>query len=341
VTALPILPSRPLGTTRLRVTTLGFGAAPLGDLYAKLDETQALAAVETAADRGVTLFDVAPLYGRGLAEHRLGHVLRQRPREGIVVSTKVGRVYAPAPRGVDRREGYAGGLPFEGRFDYSYDGAMRSLEHSLLRLGLGRVDIALIHDIDPWTHGDAAPERQREALQGAWRALADLRAQGVIGAAGIGVNDAEVCEWFAREADPDCVLLAGRYKLLEQETLDSFLPLAAARNIGVMLGGVFNSGILATGAREGARYNYRPAEPRILDRVARIEAICNAHRVQLAHAALRFPLGHPAVTSIVLGGVSPAEVQTNLKAFALPVPPALWRDLATAGLLRPDAPLPP
>jgi D-threo-aldose 1-dehydrogenase len=335
------LPMRQLGATPLRVSALGFGAAPLGDLYGRLDENQALAAVATAADRGITLFDVAPLYGRGLAEHRLGQVLRQRPRDSFVLSTKVGRVYSPAPGGVARSEGYAGGLPFEGHFDYSYDGAMRSLEHSLLRLGLARIDVALIHDIDPWTHGDAAPARQREALEGAWRALSGLRAQGVIGAAGIGVNDAGVCSWFAREADPDCVLLAGRYTLLEQGALEDFLPLAEARGIGVLLGGVFNSGILASGAREGARYNYRPAPPEILDRVARIEAVCRAHGVALAHAALRFPLGHPGVTSVVLGGVSPAEVQANLAAFAAPVPAALWRDLSSAGLLRAGAPLPP
>ena len=179
-----------------------------------------------------------------------------------MLSTKVGRVYAPAPDGVRNAEGYVGGLPFEGRFDYSYDGALRSLEQSLLRLGTARVDVALIHDIDAWTHGAEAVEaRYREALDGAWRALADLRAQGVVRAIGVGVNDAAICARVARDADPDCVLLAGRYSLLEQPALDDFLPLAQAQGIGVLLGGVFNSGILATGAIAGARYNYRAAPP--------------------------------------------------------------------------------
>ena len=332
--------ARLLGATDLEVSALGFGCAPLGDLYSHLDEAEALAAVSTAVDAGIKLFDTAPLYGRGLAEHRVGAVLRKLPRDSYLLSTKVGRLYAPSPDGVGAAEGYAGGLPFKGRFDYSYDGAMRSIEHSLLRLGLASIDIALVHDIDPWTHGDQAPRRQREALDGAWRALSDLRAQGVLKAIGIGVNDAGVCAWFATEADPDCVMLAGRYTLLEQGALDTFLPIAERRHIGVMLGGVFNSGVLATGAVPGARYNYREATPDVLDRVARIDAICGAFGVRLAHAALRFPLAHPAVSSIVLGAVSTAEVRQNLDAFNAPIPDALWPALAEAGLLRADAPLP-
>jgi D-threo-aldose 1-dehydrogenase len=323
------------------VTALGFGGAPLGDLYARLDDATAIAAVGTAYGAGVRLFDTSPLYGRGLSEHRIGAALRRMPRDEFVLSTKVGRIYAPAPGGVRDAEGYAGGLPFEGRFDYSYDGALRSLEQSLQRLGLARVDIVLIHDIDAWTHGpDAVEARYREALDGAWRALAELRAQGVVRAIGVGVNDAAICARIARDADPDCVLLAGRYSLLEQPALDDFLPLAQARGIGVLLGGVFNSGILATGAVAGARYNYRPAPPEILARVARIERVCAAHGTELPHAALAFALGHPAVASVVLGAVSPDEVARNAALFARPVPVALWRDLVAEGLLRADAPLP-
>jgi D-threo-aldose 1-dehydrogenase len=305
-----------------------------------LDDAAAIAAVAAAAEAGMTLFDVAPLYGRGLAEHRVGTALRRRPRASFVLSTKVGRVYAPAPAGDVERAGYAGGLPFEGRFDYSRDGALRSIEHSLLRLGLASVDIVLIHDIDPWTHGNDAERRQREALDGAWRALSDLRSQDVIRAAGIGVNDADVCVRFAREADLDCVLLAGRYTLLEQGALDAFLPLAAERGIGVMLGGVFNSGILATGARPGAKYNYRDAPPDVLARVARIEAVCRRHGVALPDAAIRFASSHPAVSSVVLGSVTPQEVARNVAAFAAPIPPQLWRDLVNERLVRDDAPLP-
>lgn len=322
------------------MSPLGFGGAPLGDLYAPLDDVGAVGAVVAALDAGITLVDTSPLYGRGLSEHRIGTALRRRPGRPVVLSTKVGRVFAPAPSGVTRTEGYAGGMPHEGRFDYSYDGAMRSLEQSMLRLGLASVDVVLVHDVDPWTHGEAAGTRAREALAGAWRALADLRAERVVRAIGIGVNDAAVCEFFAREADLDCVLLAGRYSLLEQPALDRFLPVAAERGIGVMLGGVYNSGILATGAVEGARYNYRPAPPEVLSRVAGIERVCASHGVALAHAALAFVLGHPAVSSVVLGAVSPDEVRRNVDMFARPVPPALWRDLKDARMLREDAPVP-
>ena len=331
---------RTLGRTGIEVSALGFGGAPLGDLYAPIDDATAIATVEAALDAGVTLVDTSPLYGRGLSEHRIGTALRRRPRDSIVLSTKVGRVYAAAPRGVTRTEGYAGGLPHEGRYDYSYDGAMRSLEQSMLRLGVASVDVVLVHDVDPWTHGGEAPARQREALTGAMRALTDLRAQKVIRAVGIGVNDADVCELYAREADLDCVLLAGRYSLLEQPALDRFLPLAHARGIGVMVGGVFNSGILATGAKPGARYNYREAPPEILERVGVFERVCAAHGVALAHAAIAFVLGHPAVSSVVLGAVAPDEVHRNAEACARRVPPALWRDLKARRLLRDDAPTP-
>jgi len=333
------LPTRTLGRSGIAVTALGFGGAPLGDLYGALDDATAIAAVDAAAGAGITLFDTAPLYGRGLAEHRIGTALRRRPRASFLLSTKVGRVYAPAPAGVRDRGGYVGGLPFEGRFDYSRDGCLRSLEQSLLRLGMAAVDIALVHDLDPWAHGDALDARIREVQDGAWRALCELREQRVVRAIGLGVNDAAVCARFAREADLDCVMLAGRYSLLEQPAL-AFLELAKERGIGVMLGGVFNSGILATGAVAGAKYDYRDAPPDVLARVGRIDAVCRTHGVALAHAAVQFPLGHPAVSSVVLGAVTPAEVSRNLDAFARPVPAALWRDLVAERLLSADAPLP-
>ena len=338
--APPALPSRTLGARGPAVSALGFGGAPLGDLYAALDDDAAVATALAALDAGVTLVDTSPLYGRGLSEHRVGAALRRRPGVPVVLSTKVGRVFAPAPGVVSRTEGYAGGLPHEGRFDYSYDGAMRSVEQSMLRLGVASLDVVLIHDIDPWTHGEAAAARQREALAGAWRALVDLKAQRVVRAIGIGVNDADVCERFAREADLDCVMLAGRYSLLEQPALDRFLPLAQARGIGVMAGGVYNSGILATGPVEGARYNYRPAPPDVLSRVAAIERVCASHGVVLAHAALAFVLGHPAVSSVVLGAVSPDEVRRNVAAFRAPVPAGLSRVLKAERLLRDDVPVP-
>lgn len=333
------IPTRALGRGGVPVSALGFGGAPLGDLYAELDDARAIAAVEAAAAAGITLFDTAPLYGRGLSEHRIGTALRRRPRSSFVLSTKVGRVYDPAPSGVRNRGGYVGGLPFEGRFDYSRDGCLRSLEQSLLRLGVASVDIALVHDLDPWAHGEALDDRISEVLGGAWPALAELRSQGVVHAIGLGVNDAGVCARLACETDLDCVMLAGRYSLLEQPAL-GFLDLARERGIGVMLGGVFNSGILATGPVRDAKYNYRDAPPEVLARVARIESVCDAHNVSLPHAAVRFALGHPAVTSVVLGAVTPAEVARNVDAFARPVPEALWRDLVVEGLLPGDAALP-
>lgn len=339
-TSTPSLPKRSLGRSGLEVTALGFGGAPLGDLYRVLDEAEAIRAVDAAARAGITLFDTAPLYGRGLSEHRIGTALRTRARSSFVLSTKVGRLYSPAPSGVRNREGYVGGLPFEGRFDYSRDGALRSIEHSLLRLGLDSIDVALIHDIDAHTHGAEAEAREREALDGAWRALAELRSQRVVRAVGIGVNDAAVCARVASRVDLDCVMLAGRYSLLEQPALDEFLPIAQQRGIGVMLGGVFNSGILATGAIPGAKYDYREAPKSILDRVARIERLCREHGVALPHAAIQFALAHPAISSIVLGAVSRDEVASNVAAFVARVPAALWRDLVAAGLLRPDAPVP-
>jgi D-threo-aldose 1-dehydrogenase len=236
---------------------------------------------------------------------------------------------------------FVGGFPHRGVFDYSRDGVLRAFEQSLIRLGLDRIEVLLIHDVDVWTHGkDAIEARFREAMEGAHRALVELRTQGVVKAIGVGLNEADMCERFAREGDFDVMLLAGRYSLLEQPGLERFLPLATEKRIGVMLGGVFNSGVLATGAVPGARYNYRPVPPDVLARVERIEAVCRAHAVPIAQAALHFPLGHPAVSSLVLGSVVPDEVRRNVAALARPVPAGLWADLKSEGLLAPEVPIP-
>ncbi len=334
------LPSRPLGRSGLMPSALGFGGAPLGDLYARLDEATATATVEAALAAGVSLIDTSPLYGHGLSEHRIGAALRRSGRKDVVISTKVGRVAEPfAGRGDG--SGYLGGLPHGLRFDYSYDGAMRSLEQSALRLGVDRLDIVLIHDVDVWTHGaDRIEARFAEAMDGAYRALERVRSAGAVKAIGVGVNEAEMCERFARAGDFDAMLLAGRYSLLEQPALASFMPLALEKGIGLMLGGVFNSGILATGPVPGARYNYRPAPPEILARVAAIEAICARHGVPLRRAALQFPLSHPAVSSLVMGAVTPAEVADQIAALSAPIPAALWSELKAEGLLGADVPVP-
>ena len=333
---------RKLGSSPLTVTQMGFGSAPLGDLFARLDEDAALGAVAAAYDAGFTLFDTSPYYGYGLAEHRVGHVLRRKPRNSYVLSTKVGRVMNRAkPESIDRGR-FQGGLDFQGVFDYSYDGAMRSFEQSLMRLGVGRLDVMLIHDADVWTHKtpEAADRVFRQAMEGAYVALDELRRNGDIGAIGCGLNEADTCARFARAGDFDCMLLAGRYSLLEQGALDDLLPLCVEKDIGIMLGGTFNSGILATGARPGAKYNYVDAPPDVLHRVARIEKVCAAHGVPLAAAAMRFPLGHPKISSIVLGAVKAEEVRRNVETFDTAIPSGLWDDLKREGLLRQDAPVP-
>jgi D-threo-aldose 1-dehydrogenase len=334
------VPRRTLGRTGLEVSILGFGTAPLGDLYARLDDSTAIATVERAFELSINLLDTSPLYGRGLAEHRCGSAMRRALRRDLVVCTKVGRWMDPFHQ-PDNSSGFVGGLPHRAVIDYSYDGTMRSVEQSLLRLGIDRIDLLLIHDVDVWTHGtDAIEDRFREAMEGAYVALDKLRAEGVVAGIGIGVNEAEMCVRFAKAGSFDIMLLAGRYSLLEQPALPEFLPLAQQQGIGVLLGGVFNSGILATGAIQGAKYNYRDAPPEILDKVARIGRVCAGHGVALPTAALHFALGHPAVVSLVLGGQSPQDVERNVAALHHEVPADLWADLRAERLLDADAPLP-
>jgi D-threo-aldose 1-dehydrogenase len=334
------LPRRVLGRTKLNVSVIGFGTAPLGDLFVRLNDATAVATVERAFGLGVNLLDTSPLYGHGLAEHRCGTALRHVARQDIVISTKVGRWMDPL-YGRGDGSGFVGGQPHRAVIDYSYDGTMRSVEQSLLRLGTDRIDLLLIHDVDIWTHGrDSIEDRFREAMAGAYVALDRLRGEGTVAGIGVGVNEAEMCVRFAKAGSFDTMLLAGRYSLLEQPALAEFLPLAQQQNIGVMLGGVFNSGILATGAVRGAKYNYQDAPQDILERVSHIERVCAAHGVALPTAALHFALGHPAVASVVLGGQSPSEVERNVAALASKVPAALWSDLKAERLLDAHAPLP-
>jgi D-threo-aldose 1-dehydrogenase len=333
--------TRQLGKSPLSVTQLGVGTAPLGDLYQRVPESDASETLATGYELGVRLFDTAPLYGSGLAEHRTGAALRAKPRNDLVVSTKVGRWYRAAPGGANRGN-WAGGLEFNAVLDYSYDGAMRSFEQSLLRLGLSRVDVLLIHDVDVHTHGTRQEcDRYFDlAMEGAYRALIELRQSGDVSAIGVGVNESDMCARFARAGDFDCMLLAGRYTLLEQGALDEFLPLCEAKNIGVLAGGTFNSGILASGPRAGAKYNYAEAPADVRARVTRLGEVCRAHGVPLAAAAIQFPLGHPKVSSVVIGAVSAQEIRQNHELMSQDIPRALWTDLKTEGLLRADAPIP-
>ncbi len=336
------LARRPLGRSGLNVTVIGLGGAPLGNLYEQIPEQQALATVEAAHGDGVRLFDTSPLYGQGLSEHRFGHVLRDKPRDDIVLSTKVGRVLKPEKSQTIERGFFVGGLHFRAVYDYSYDGCLRSLEDSYQRLGMNQIDIALIHDVDVWTHGskEAFEQRLGEAMKGAYRALDDLRSAKVVRAIGAGVNEVEPCLRFAGEGDFDCFLLAGRYTLLEQNGLDDLLPLARSKQFSILLGGPFNSGILATGARPGATYDYQPAPPEIMERVRRIQSVCGRHGVPLAAAAIQFPLGHRQVASIVPGAVRPEEIAENVRLMTVSIPAALWADLKSEGLLDHTAPTP-
>lgn len=316
MTALQTVPLG--GKNVLSVTNFGLGTAPIGNLYNPVPDAESDATVQTAYELGVRLFDSAPLYGRGEAELRLGRALKGVPRDSYVISTKIGRVL-----NADRSDF---------TYDYSYDGVMRSLEGSLERLGTDRIDIVLVHDPD-------AVDNERNALEWAFPTLQDLRDQGVIKAVGAGMNQWEMEQRFAEQADPDVFLLAGRYTLLEQTSLD-FLKLCKEKGIGIFLGGVYNSGILATGPKENAKYNYANAPAEILEKARNIKAICDRYDVGLNVAALHFAQAHPTVTALVVGAVKPSEVEANVAALDADVPAELWQELRAEELIEADAPLP-
>lgn len=308
----------------------GLGTAPLAGLFEAVDEAQAIRVIERAWEAGIRFFDTAPLYGHGLAELRLGKVLRQKPRDEFTLASKVGRLLrADAPP--EPGQSFRGVPPVNPVFDFTYDGVMRSLDESLERLGLDRIDILHIHDPDDY---------HDVAIAGAYRALDRLRADGVIGAVGAGMNQAEMLTRFAREADFDCFLLAGRYTLLDQVALKELLPECIKRGIAIISGGVYNSGILAD-PKPGAHYNYQAAPADLLERARRIRAVCSGHGVPLKAAAVQFPLGHPAVTCVVVGCRSVEQLDESLAMFEFDIPPALWRDLKEERLLAAPAPIPP
>ncbi len=331
------------GRHGLDFTELGFGAAPLGNLYRALTEAEAQATLNRAWELGVRYFDTAPLYGLGLSETRMNTFLRGKQRDDYVLSTKIGRLFRLPNKGEDRDcIGKFFDVPARKEiYDYSYDGVMRSVEFSLERLGVDRIDILFAHDLDVFNHKSQTvlDAKLAEFMNGGYRALLALREAGVIKAFGAGVNEWQPCQWLTERGDFDLFLLAGRYTLLEQEALASFLPLAQARGIGIVVGGPYNSGILATGPKPGAFYNYDPAPPHILERVTKIETVCRAHGVRMVDAAFQFPLCHPAVVSVIPGGQGAAEVDANLVAAMAVIPPALWADLKHQGLLREDAPV--
>jgi D-threo-aldose 1-dehydrogenase len=325
------VPTVALGHGGLRVSALALGTAPLGNLFAPVAEEDAAATVGSALEAGLTYVDTAPHYGLGLAERRLGRLLAGVPRDRFVVSTKVGRLVRPlAPGETADPEGFADSPPARRVWDLSGDGVRRSLEESLERLGLDRVDILLLHDPD---------DHEREAYEQAVPALIELRDQGVVTAIGAGMNQAEMLTRFVRDLDIDVVLVAGRYSLLDQRALAELLPTCAARGTAVVVGGVFNSGLLAD-PRPGATFDYAPAPPELVDRAARLAEVCARHGTPLRAAALAFPFGHPAVTSVLVGARSAAEVKDAVACFEWPVPGELWAELVATGLLPADVPTP-
>ena len=324
-------------------TELGQGTAPLGNLYRAVPDDDAHAALEAAWTAGIRTYDTAPLYGLGLAETRLNRFLRDKPRDAFTLCTKAGRLLEVSPP--QGRTGIGKFFDVPNRremFDYSYSGIMRSVEASLERLGVDRIDVLHVHDLDIFNQGSAQVMEARTAdfLASGIRAMTTLRDERHVSLIGAGINEVEPALHLVREADLDLVLLAGRYTLLEQTALDAFLPECEARGVGVIVGGPYNSGILATGPRQGAFFNYEPAPQRILERVAAIERVCEAHGVRLIEAALRFPLFHPNVVCTIPGGQSAEEVRDNAEVIAADIPGALWTDLKTEKLLREDAPTP-
>jgi D-threo-aldose 1-dehydrogenase len=337
------LARRELGRTGLEVCTLGFGGAGIGNLYRALDDADAADAVHATFTGGVRYFDTAPFYGFGLSELRLGAALG-RETTPVVISTKVGRKLVPTgPQDAQvGREGYFSPRPFAPVFDYGYDAVMHSHEESLQRLGVKRVDILLCHDIGQMTHGERHEARLREFLDGGYRAMRELRASGAVRAIGLGVNEWQVCVELLAQCEFDCLMLAGRYTLLEQTPLDELLPLCLQRGVSILGAGPLNSGILAAGSREAARshYNYAPPPAAIVERVRALEAACEEFAVPLQAAALQFPLAHPAVASVVTGSASGTEARRALEMFGHPIPVEFWRALRERRLIDPRAPLP-
>jgi D-threo-aldose 1-dehydrogenase len=334
--ATSTLPRRPLGKAGLTVTEIGFGGAPIGNFRFDISDDAAHGAMTALWNGGGRLYDTSPYYGYGRSELRVGRFLQGVPASEYVLSTKIGRIMRPLRSSDDTAGLRVGGLPMFPRYDYSYDGVMRSLEHSYLRMGVARIDIALIHDVDAFTHGsDAAAEPYfKAAMEGAYKALDELRRAGDLKAIGAGINDTRWCRRFVEAGDFDCIMIAGQYTLLNhsEETL-AFLELCRKRGVGLLLAAVFNSGLLAAGSRSRATFNYFPPSPEVMARLARIEAMAEAHGVSLVAAAIQFVLAEPLVRSAVLGATAPGEVEANLAARREPIPPAFWSDLRSAGLI--------
>lgn len=330
-----------IGRSSVEVTRLGLGTAPLGDLFTRVDPDEAEAVVTTALDAGVTLVDTAPWYGLGLSEHRVGAAVRSWRRESVVLATKVGRVLRPARSvAAHANPSWAGGLPFEARFDYGYDGVLRSYEDSLQRLGLDRVELLAIHDLDAKHFAPHELDAMlRELANGGARALEELRTIGAVDAVGLGINTLGSIPRVLDVVDLDYAIIAMPYTLLDQDALDEELPLCLERGVSVIIGAVFASGVLAS-ARGAGAYGYAEPPIEVHARVGRMHAIAEAHGVSLAALALQFPLAHPAIAAVIPGAVSASEVRANLQHFTAEIPVGVWEELKAERLVREDAPVP-
>jgi D-threo-aldose 1-dehydrogenase len=324
---------------KLEFTRLGLGTAPLGNFLTAYTEEECDRTIARSWDADLRYFDTAPLYGLGLSENRVGRVLSRKNRSEYLISTKVGRLLEPCAPGESNAGIFVDTPQRRFIYDYSYDGVMRSFEMSLERLGLDRVDILFVHDVDGPNHGgrEGSEARIRELMEtGGWRALDELRQAGVVAAIGAGVNEWQPCARLLELADPDLFLLAGRYTLLEQEPLETLFPQCAARGTAIVIGGPYNSGVLAG----KSTFNYGEIPPSVAKRVQALAVVCREHDVQLRQAALQFAAAHPLVVSIIPGAVSPDEVDDNIASLSAPIPSDFWSELKRRGLLHPDAPVP-
>ena len=327
---------RRIGSTALEVTEYSFGGASLGNLYAAVSRDDAMAVLDAAWTSGMRYFDTAPHYGFGLSERRFGDYLATKPRDSYVLSTKVGRLLHPVPEDQVPDLGFVDPLPFRLEYDYSYDGIMRSVEFSYARLGLNRIDILYVHDIGVYTHGvDLTKSHLGQLLDGGLKALEELKASGTIRAYGLGVNEVEVCLSVMRRAPLDCILLAGRYSLLDRSAEAELIPLCRDKQTSLVIGGVFNSGILATGPRPGAHFDYGPAPRDVLDKVAAMEAIAERGGYPLAAAALQFPLAEPSVASVLIGTAKASSLRRNMKLLETVVPATEYARYAPHTIVQP------
>ena len=338
---LTVSTRRKIGKTDLELPVFGFGSAHLGELFGPVDEAVSRATLDAAWDGGVRFYDTAPWYGRGLSEHRIGGFLRTKPRGEFQITTKVGRtLHRPKDPATFDRDPWKGGLNFEVNFDYSYDGIMRSYEQALQRLALDTVDALVIHDLDLQYVGDKVESHTRTLADGGMKALQELKAAGDIKAYGMGINTKESLEETAQRVDLDFVIVAMPYTLLDQASLHTGMAACVKRNVSVIIGAPFASGILATGSRSGATYGYAAASEEVQAKVRAIEEVCDAHGVALPSAAMQFPLAHPAVAAIIPGAARPEEITANLASFAKPIPDGFWSDLKAKGLIDADSPVP-